>query len=330
MLIFVINLNHSMKRKQFIKGSAILGLTAAGNKLVGNSGMFHAKSKRKIYKIMTSEGVQIGTLPVMRAFAGNHLDHVSPFVLFDEFGPVNVESGSDPLRVDAHPHAGVTPTTYFLEGSGHHKDSLDYDFQIGKGDFMLFSSGKGAIHMEESGQRLYDEGGFYHGFQIWLNTPAEYKFDAPTTRVHREDDMDEVKTKKYWIKVVLGEVFNAKSNIELKSPAFYYHVKMKKDARLDLPTNPTHNAFIYMIKGSVEVEGGRKLDTNQLALYQRGESLINLYSEGESEFLVLGGEPLNERVYSYGPFVMNNEEQIKACYERYRNGEMGNPELVNR
>jgi len=195
---------------------------------------------------------------------------------------------------------------------------------------MMFSSGKGAIHMEESGQRTYDEGGIYHGFQIWLNTPSKYKFINPTTSVHREEHMDNVKTKDYSIKVVLGELFKAKSKIELLSPAFYYHVNMNDDARLDIPTDPNHNAFIYLIKGQLELEGGRKLKANQVVLYQRGESLINLYAESKAEFLVLGGQPLDEVVYSYGPFVMNNKEQINQCIKNYNEGLMGNPDIVNR
>ena len=320
-----------MKRRRFIQGSAIIGMAIINScQLATNSGMYHDKTQRRIFRIITSKGVNVGTLPVMRAFAGNQLDHVSPFVLLDEFGPIHVQAGSDPLRVDAHPHAGVAPTTYFLEGTGHHKDSLDYDFQIGKGDFMLFNSGRGAIHMEESGQKLYDEGGMYHGFQIWLNTPSKYKFSAPTTVVHRENQMDTIQTEDYWIQVVLGELFDAKSKIDLVSPAFYYHVKMKKDSRLDIPTDPTHNAFIYMIKGNLELQGARQLKDNQIVLFERGESLINLYSENASEFLVLGGQPLNEKVFSYGPFVMNNEEQIKQCIRNYQNGLMGNPDIVNR
>jgi len=279
-----------MKRREFIQGSAIVGLSLANQSLlVAQSGMYHENTQRKIYRILSADKINVGTLPVMRAFAGDQLDFVSPYVLFDEFGPVNVNPGSDPLRVDAHPHAGVTPTTYFLEGSGHHKDSLNYDFQIGKGDFMLFSSGKGAIHMEESGQKLYDEGGFYHGFQIWLNTPSKYKFDEPSTSVYRLSDMDFIENEHYSIQVVLGELFKAKSKIALSSPAFYYHVKMKEDSRLDIPTDPTHNAFLYIIDGTLELADAKQAHKNQVVLYQRGDSMINLYAETASEFLVLGG-----------------------------------------
>lgn len=318
-----------MKRREFIKGSAIVGASIASQTLVGNSGMIANKQNRDIHRILNSKGVNVGTLPVIRAFAGNHTDYVSPYVLLDEFGPVAVEPGADPLRVDAHPHAGVIPTTYFLEGSGHHKDSLSYDFQIGKGDFMMFSSGKGAIHMEESGRQLVEEGGNYHGFQIWLNMPSAYKMIDPTTSVHNDKHFDTLQTNQYSVKVILGELLGAQSKIKLLSPAFYYHVKLKENGRLDIPTDPTHNTFVYNINGEVELIDQKKLKQSQIALYQRGKSVINLYSECGAEFLVMGGQPLDEVVYSYGPFVMNTKEQIRQCINNYNSGKMGNPELVN-
>lgn len=114
-------MNKDMKRRQFIKGSAIVGGSLVYPHLLGcNSGMYATKSARKIFKILNADRTKVGTLPILRAFAGDHLDHVSPYVLLDEFGPVDLNPGSDPLRVDAHPHAGVIPTTYFLSGSGHH------------------------------------------------------------------------------------------------------------------------------------------------------------------------------------------------------------------
>jgi len=319
-----------MSRKKFIKGSAIIGASlAAPNFLFGQSGMYSGKGHRKIHRILNSDRVNVGTLPVMRAFAGNHLDYVSPFVMFDEFGPVDVNPGSNPLRVDAHPHAGVIPTTYFLSGSGHHKDSLNYDFQIEQGEFMMFSSGKGAIHMEESGQKLKKEGGSLHGFQIWLNMPAQHKYDDPTTVVHRGKQMPTIVKKDFTGRVVLGELMGYQSGIKTFTPTFYYYIKLNKQARLDIPVDPTHNAFAYCVSGKVEIEDQHELKPNQLVLYKRGGDVINLYSEEGAEVFVLGGQPLNEPVYSYGPFVMNNEEQIQRCYADYHAGRMGDPRQVN-
>lgn len=317
-------------RRKFVKGSAILGTSLAANTTIkGLSGLISDKSSRKVHQILDAHKVNVGTLPVLRAFAGDRLDFVSPFVLFDEFGPVCVQAGDDPLRVDAHPHAGVTPTTYFLAGTGHHKDSLDYDFQIGKGDFMMFKSGSGAIHMEESGQKLYEEGGDYHGFQIWLNTPAAYKFEKPSTTMDDESKMALIQKDKVSIKVILGELFDKKSQIETYAPAFYFHIKMDKDSKIVIPTDPTHNAFLYSIDGKVELEGNRSASSKQVVLYHRGNSMVELYSKDGAELLLLGGQPLDEPLFSYGPFVMNNEDQIRQCIANYNNGLMGDPNLVN-
>lgn len=319
-----------MKRREFIKGSAMVGFSlTAPTILLGNSGMFESENYRKVHRVISSKRQKVGTLPIMRAFAGNHVDHVSPYVMLDEFGPVNLEPGAQPLRVNAHPHAGVTPTTYFLSGSGHHKDSMNYDIQVTKGEFMVFNSGRGAIHMEETGQQLFDEGGDYHGFQIWLNTPAKNKWDTPTTAVYQKNIMPEFKGKNFQAKVVIGELFGVKSNVQTYTPAFYYHIKLNANSRLDIPVQNGHNAFIYVLKGNVEVEGRREIKTNQVVLYDRNGSQINTFSREGSEFLLLGGQPLNEPVYSYGPFVMNTEEEIKRCIMNYNTGRMGNPAVVN-
>lgn len=319
-----------MKRRHFVHGSAIFGMSLVTPRLLrGSSGLFSTGRERLVYKILSADKTKVGTLPILRAFAGNHLDYVSPYVLFDEFGPVALAPKSQPLRVDAHPHAGIIPTTYFLAGTGHHKDSLNYDFQIGKGDFMMFSSGRGAIHMEETGQKLYDEGGRYHGFQIWLNMPAKYKRDTPSTFVHKDHMLGSIDHKFYSAKIILGELFGAKSKIELLSPAFYYHLKMKPNCCLDLPTDPTHNAFAYVVSGRIETEGRKEIKEGQVVLYQRGESLINLYTREGAELLVLGGQPLNEPVFSYGPFVTNTKEEMQQVVSDYQSGKMGDPDIVN-
>ncbi len=320
-----------MTRRQFIKGSAIIGATIAlPDLLKSSSALVGSERARKVYRVLNADKTMVGTLPVLRAFAGDHNDHVSPFVFFDEFGPVEVNPNDKPLRVDAHPHAGIIPTTYFLSGSGHHRDSLNYDFQISKGDFMLFNSGRGAIHMEETGQKLYDNGGIYHGFQIWLNLPSKYKFTDPTTNVFKPEEMGTIETKDYSATIVLGELNGTRSKIETLFPVFYFHIKLNAGAKLTVPTEDSHNAFLYLIKGAVEVEGQKAIKQNQVVLYERGASDIELFSKDGAEFLLCGGRPHNEPVFAYGPFVMNNEQQIRKCFSDYQSGRMGDPLQVNK
>ncbi len=318
-----------MNRGEFIKGSAIIGAAiTAPSVLRAASGMMDEKG-RKVYQVIKAHRTMVGTLPVLRAFAGDNNDYVSPYVFFDEFGPVRIDPRQKPLRVDAHPHAGIIPTTYFLEGNGHHRDSLNYDFQIGKGDFMMFTSGRGAIHMEETGQQLYEGGGLYHGFQIWLNMPSKYKFVEPATSVFRPEKMAQISEKDFTAHVVLGELFGAQSKVETLFPVFYFHIKLNAGAKLSIPTNPRHNAFIYLVSGDLETEGRRAIEPNSVVLYERGESNVNIYSETGAELLLLGGMPHNEAVFAYGPFVMNTEAEIRKCIADYQAGRMGNPALVD-
>lgn len=184
--------------------------------------------------------------------------------------------------------------------------------------------------MEETGQHLFNNGGIYHGFQIWLNSPSKYKFIDPSANVFHSDMMAEINEKNYSAKVVLGQMFEAKSKIETLFPVFYFHIKMKAGCKLSIPVDATHNAFAYVINGKIETEGRTEVNMNQVVLYERGKNLINLFSSGDAELLLLGGRPHNEPVFAYGPFVMNSEEEIRKCYADYRNGKMGNPDLVNK
>ena len=312
-----------MKRREFIKGSAILGLTAAGSvALVRNSGMYHEESKRKVLQILSADRVNVGTLPVLRAFAGNHLDYVSPFVLFDEFGPVHLAAGSDPLRVDAHPHAGVTPTTYFLEGTGHHKDSLNYDFQVGKGEFMMFSSGSGAIHMEETGKKLYESGGKYHGFQIWLNLPSEHKMIEPAYYDLDASSLNSFETEGFTLKLIAGSLYmNGEHYV-----AEYQSVERTRPAIADLHAAPhgvtNLNAevgsklLIYVYEGAAE-----EIPEGSIGIYDAGVAHLSAKADG-FKALVLAGMPLKEPVVQHGPFVMNTSGEIKKAIQDFSTGQL--------
>jgi quercetin 2,3-dioxygenase len=313
-----------MLRRRFIKGSAIVGAAAtAPSWLRAASGMWSDGGERKVAQVLECQRTMVQNVPVLRGFAGDHTDLVSPFVMLDEFGPLQIDPGTLGMDIKAHPHAGVAPTTYLLSGSGRHTDSLDNDLIYREGQFMVFSSGRGAVHEEVSSMEIRRDGGVVHGFQIWLNLPADQKFSTPLTTLRDKTDFPIVETEDYRIKVVMGEAFGAASPTALHSPAFYHHVQLKAGARLDLPVDPRHNAFLHMINGKLEVEGQRELAKQQLALYHRGGDVLRFYSEVGAEFLVLGGQPLDEPVVSYGPFVMNNRAQIQRCIADYQAGRMG-------
>jgi redox-sensitive bicupin YhaK (pirin superfamily) len=183
--------------------------------------------------------------------------------------------------------------------------------------------------MEETGSKLFDEGGVYHGFQIWLNMPSKYKFTAPSTAVYNSKNMGHIATNDYTATIVMGELFGQKSSVETLFPVFYIHLKLNAGCSLDVPTDPSHNAFVYTINGSIETSGRTQVSQNQVVLFERGKSDIRLFAKDNAEVLLLGGKPHNEQVVAYGPFVMNSEAEIIRCFNDYRSGKMGNAEVVN-
>jgi len=313
-----------MLRRQFLKGSAIVGAAVSTPQwLRAASGMWSESGERKVAQVLECKRTMVQNVPVLRGFAGNHTDLVSPFVMLDEFGPLQIDPGTLGMDIKAHPHAGVAPTTYLLSGSGRHTDSLDNDLVYREGQFMVFSSGRGAIHEEVSSMEIRRDGGIVHGFQIWLNLPAAHKFSTPITTLRDKKAFPVIEQEDYRLKVIMGEAFGQASPTELHSPAFYYHIHVHPGGRLDLPVDPTHNAFIHVVEGKLETEGQRELGAHQLALYHRGGDVMRFHSEAGAEFMVLGGRPLNEPVVSYGPFVMNDQRQIQRCIADYRAGRMG-------
>jgi redox-sensitive bicupin YhaK (pirin superfamily) len=159
--------------------------------------------------------------------------------------------------------------------------------------------------------------------------PAKYKFVDPSTQLFHPNQMARLEQEDFTANVVMGELLGAKSKVEPLFPVFYFHIKMKAGCKLEIPVDATHNAFVYVIKGDVETEGRVKAEANQVILFERDSDLIRLFSSGDAEILLCGGKPHNEPVYAYGPFVMNNEEQIRRCFADYQAGRMGDPYRVN-
>ena len=285
--------------------------------------MFAVPGERRIAQILNARRSMVQNVPVLRAFAGGQNDLVSPFVMLDEFGPLDVDPGTIGMDIQAHPHAGVVPTTYLVQGSGRHTDSMKNDIVYHEGQYMLFNSGRGAIHEEVSDDQLRANGGVVHGFQIWLNLPAKDKFCTPNTAIHDPEKLPVIQKGNSRIKVLIGSLFGRTAPTETYSPTFYYHITLAAGERLDIPVTSGHNAFVYVVGGEMELEGRHSVKDEQMALYEREGDALRYYSETGCEFLLLGGQPLNEPVVSYGPFVMNSREQINQCYQNYRAGRMG-------
>ncbi len=294
------------------------------------SGSNLERSQRSVFKIIGPAISNMGKMSLKKIINGgdSYQNYTSPFFIFDEFGPMELAKGA-PFRVDAHPHAGIIPTTYLFEGNAHHRDSMGNDFQYEAGDFIQFTSGRGALHMEETGDGLFENGGTFHGIQSWLNIPSGLKNSEPNAAHFRKEDIEIISDDKAMIRVILGEVFGVRSQTRLLMPVNYWHVTIKEGATVELPIDPQHNAFIYLLKGQLVVGNGQTVREGHAVLYERDGSVLRIHAKTTSDLLVLGGEVNNESYVAAGPFVLNNEKEVRQAYADFKAGKYGDIDQTN-
>lgn len=261
----------------------------------------------------------------------------SPFLLIDEMGPVDYGPG-EAVGAPWHPHRGFETVTYLLDGRMRHEDSAGNSGELNPGDVQWMTAGRGIIHSEEPHEEFRRTGGRTHGFQIWVNLPAEHKMMAPRYQEIPAQESPTIRDEGIWARVIAGECLGVSSSIDTVIPITLIHVKMEEDSELTQEIASDLNAMIYVFGGRVKLEDqlsvrnhplpyglGVKqfVSDGELALLSQGAK-IEIKSESESEFLILAGPEINEPIARYGPFVMNTREEINQAFLDYQNGTFAN------
>src|SRR5262250_1821318 len=134
---------------------------------------------REVQRIVKSQRVREGGgFVVRRPFPTAGLDHIDPFLLLDEMGPVDYGPG-EAVGAPDHPHRGFETVTYVLAGEFEHEDSAGHRGVLRAGDVQWMTAGAGIVHSEMPSRRIRDQGGRVHGFQVWVNLPARLKMTRP-------------------------------------------------------------------------------------------------------------------------------------------------------
>lgn len=273
-------------------------------------------------RILASIEARIGPgQTVLRPLPQPHLRHVGPFIMLDHFGPTELSAGKT-MEVPEHPHAGFQTVTYLFSGRGKHSDSYGGEKMIYPGGVNWMTAGRGIVHEEELGAEDPDQAGEIEGFQIWVNLPAKYKYVDAGFAAFNEEELPLVEIEGGTLSVIAGTYDSEISPVHTYSPLFLYHIDVDAEAEITLPVKPDHEIGIYTAEGSVMV-GEQVLGPNSLAVYPTQEGDVQIYATEPSRLIVMGGQPLNERFASYGPFVMNTVDEIREVMDAYKRGEFG-------
>jgi redox-sensitive bicupin YhaK (pirin superfamily) len=269
--------------------------------------------------------------PVRSLFSYDSLGpHASPFLLLDHAGPAQFSPATRPRGVGEHPHRGFETVTIVYDGEVAHRDSTGKGGIIGPGDVQWMTAGSGILHEEFHSEAFTSRGGALEMAQLWVNLPASSKMTAPGYQAIEAGQIPRVVLpgQAGELRVIAGEFAGTQGPARTFSPLAVWDVTLRAGARVELPAPEGWSLLVALLKGRVRVNDSQIGGPSQMAVLDRtgsGFSLEALADEGgaDARLLVLTGQPLDEPLVGYGPFVMNTREQIQQAIADFNGGAFG-------
>ena len=251
--------------------------------------------------------------------------HLSPFLLLDYAGPYTFGPTEARRGVGEHPHKGFETVTIVYDGEVEHRDSSGGGGVIGSGDVQWMTAGNGIQHEEFHSADYARAGGAFRMVQLWVNLPAADKGAPATYQTLRAADIPVVSLPHDagTLRVIAGDYGTGHGPARVFSPLNVWDGTLHAGAQVTLDLPVGHSAAIVSLEGRLVVNGGMELGSAQFALLSREGTEVTLQATEAASFLVLTGQPLNEPIAGYGPFVMNTQEEIRQAIEDFNNGHFG-------
>ena len=260
--------------------------------------------------------------PVRTAF--HFREEMNPFLMLDYAGPAYFEPSDQSRGVEEHPHRGFETVSIVYQGSIDHRDSGGHSGSLHAGDVQWMTAGSGLVHEEKHGEAFTRAGGEFEAAQLWVNLPKADKMTPPRyqnlagARIPRV----ELGLEAYG-RVIAGAFEGVTGPANTFTPVTVVDLRMDTDGRANFALPEGHNASIVLLRGEIAVNGETlKWHGGSAVLSPRGQG-VTIEAKAESLVLVLSGEPIREQIASYGPFVMNTQDELWQAFQDYREGRMG-------
>ena len=287
---------------------------------------------RPVLGVTTAPGGFEGEgFPVRRAFAGVDRALLDPFVHMDQMGEVEYAPG-EPKGTPWHPHRGFETVTYMIDGTLRHMDSIGGGGLTTNGGTQWMTAGSGILHIEAPPGELVQSGGLFHGIQLWVNLPRSAKMIDPAYQDIGPQRVALLTTPDggALLRLIAGNLDGYSGPGSTHSPMTLVHATLAMGATVALPWDPAFNALAYVLAGEGTVgEDKRPMRSGQLAVFGPGDWLTVVAASSPSDrtseldVLILGGRPIGEPVYQYGPFVMNTRAEVAQAIDDFQAGKLG-------
>lgn len=283
------------------------------------------KSIKGIYDPPAMHWVGDG-FPVRSLFSySSHGRDVSPFLLLDHAAPMQFSPTAQRRGVGEHPHRGFETVTIVYQGEVDHRDSTGAGGHIGPGDVQWMTAASGVVHEEFHSEAFGRRGGVMEMVQLWVNLPAKDKMTAPRYQSIVADRIPIVSLADGAgsLRVIAGRFAGQQGPAQTFTPIDVWDVQMPQGraAELDYPANRT--LLLIALGGALKINASHSVQSGQWAVFERSGTQLRLEADSDARFLLLGGEPIDEPVVGYGPFVMNTRAEIAQAVTDFNSGRFG-------
>lgn len=278
---------------------------------------------KSIKKIIPAQKVNMGGHILDQPLPSMEAENIDPFLLIHHWRDIapGGEKQQD-VGVGPHPHRGFSPVTFVFKGDLQHRDSLGNDAVVDEGGTQWMFAGKGITHSERPSKKLAEEGGELEFIQFWVNAPSKNKMEAAFYKPISKNETPKIEGDKSLIQVVCGEYDGVKGNVEYYSPLVLLRIELRQSGKVKLKLDKSFNNIIYQLDGSLSVNKKATKAKDMVWFNQDGE-YIEILANEDTRFIVLSGEPINEPIASYGPFIMNTQTEIMEAVRDSQMGKMG-------
>jgi len=281
---------------------------------------------KKVKYLLPAIEIDMGGIPVKQPMPTQKVNRVDPFLLLHHLQTQYYDDRPAKVQgIGPHPHRGFSPVTFIIDGELHHRDSRGNNQIAKEGEVQWMNAGMGIIHSERPSEALAARNGKQEIIQLWINSPAASKMTAPFYKHLSIDEIPMITSGDLKVKnkLIAGTYQSKQSPIPTENELLILWGTAEKGGEQTLQTPKEFNSMLYLIRGKIRIKGyGIVAAENLMVFENEGDSIGMTFSE-ESQFLILCGQPINESVSQYGPYVMNTQTQIMEAIRDYQMGKMG-------
>ena len=283
------------------------------------------KKVQGIYRAPRQHWVGDG-FPVRSLFSyQSYGKQLSPFLLLDYAGPMDFTPTQHRRGVGQHPHRGFETVTIVYDGEVEHRDSTGKGGVIGPGDVQWMTAGGGILHEEFHSDAFAQRGGAFEMVQLWVNLPAKDKMTAPGYQAIRSETIPQVTLPEDAgsLRVIAGEYAGENGPANTFSPLNVWDIRLNNGKSTEFSLPDGWNTALIVLRGTVQVNGDAIARDAEMVLLDSAGSHFTVEANNDAVLLLLSGEPIDEPIIGYGPFVMNTQEQIAEAIADFNSGRFG-------